>query len=67
MFNRDNYYSLTDMQKKFGISRSKLQLLLDEHKPPVIENQITYGTYYSIIAKYYLKEAINKMMNLNEN
>ncbi|WP_428329022.1 hypothetical protein [Mucilaginibacter sp.] len=61
MFERDRYYSLTEIQKKFKISRFKLSKLLDEHKPPVIENKITYGAYYSLTAKYYLIEDIDSI------
>jgi hypothetical protein len=63
MFARDKYYSLTDIQKKFKISRGMLQLLLDKHNPPVIENRIQFGNYYGLIAKYYLKEDIDKIIN----
>ena len=61
-FDRDKYYSLTEIQNQFKISRSKLQTLLDEHKPPVIENTITYGTYYSVVAKCYPKQDIETIM-----
>ena len=63
MFDRENYYSLTDIQKQFRISRSKVAKILDEHQPPVIENKITYGTYYSLTAKYYLKKDIDKIIS----
>ena len=63
MFNREAYYSLTDIQKKFKVSPSKLTKLLDEHKPPVIENKITYGTYYSLTANYYLREDVENLFN----
>ena len=62
MFDRDNYYSLAEIQKLFKISRSKIALLLAEHKLPVIENKITFGTYYSVTAKYYLKQDIDKLL-----
>lgn len=61
MFDRDKYYSLTEIQKRFKISRSKLLILLDKHNPPVVENKIVYGAYYNLIAKYYLKQYIDKI------
>ncbi|RKR82631.1 hypothetical protein BDD43_2816 [Mucilaginibacter gracilis] len=57
-FERDKYYSLTEILQVFNISRSKLQLLLNQYSPACIENRITYGSYYSITAKYYLKSDI---------
>ncbi|TSJ36620.1 hypothetical protein FO440_22600 [Mucilaginibacter corticis] len=61
-FDRDNYYSLTEIQVRFDLSPSNVGKLLDEHKPPVIENKMVYGTYYDLTAKYYLKEDIEKIL-----
>ncbi len=61
MFEREKYYSFTDIQKRYDISRLKLLLFLDDHMPQVIESKVTYGGHYSITAKYYLKEDIDAL------
>lgn len=64
MFDRSKYYSLTDIHTKYfkKISGVKLKKLLEENNIPVIENPITYGNYYSIVVKYYLKKDIDNLL-----
>lgn len=62
MFDRDSYYSQTDILKNFQISEKRLKALLLVHYVPVVSNVITYGNYYSITAKYRLKADIEALM-----
>lgn len=62
MFNRDLYYSQTEILKIFQLSDKKLKALLLVHYVPVVSNLINYGNYYSITAKYRLKADIDALM-----
>lgn len=62
MFDRDSYYSQTDVLKNFQISDKKLKALFVVHYVPVVSNLITYGNYYSITAKYRLKTDVDALM-----
>ena len=63
MFAREKYYSLTEIYVKFQkvMNREKGKAKLAASGLQCIENPIQYGNYYKIIAKYYLKEDIDKL------
>jgi len=45
MFDRDKYYSLTEVVKKFKISRVKYHQLLKDKNIPIESTLIDYGDY----------------------
>ena len=63
LFERDEYCSQTEICKLYRISSKKFKELLLVHYVPVKTNLITYGNYYSLTAKYYLKSDIDKLFN----
>jgi hypothetical protein len=63
LFDRENYYSQTEILKTFKISAKKLNELLITNYVPVKTNLITYGNYYSLTAKYYPKTDIDLLLN----
>jgi hypothetical protein len=62
MFERELYYSQTEILKNFQVSDKKLKAFFLVHYVPVVSNLITYGNYYSITAKYRLKSDIAALM-----
>ena len=64
LFDRDNYYSQTEVLKNFKITAKEFRELLLINYVPVRTNLITYGNYYSITAKYYLKSDIDLLFSV---
>lgn len=62
-FERHLYYSLTDIKQKFKLKPQQVEALINANNLPVIEQKITYGTYYSITAKYILKTDFDALVN----
>jgi len=69
VFARDKYYSLTEIYLKFQqvMSRAEVKNKLAASGLHCIENLIQYGNYYSIAAKYYLKEDIENLFAVSLN
>lgn len=59
---RDKYYSLTDVLRRFKISRFKYHQLIKEKNIEVESTQIDYGNF--IINTVYVKKEIIDALNL---
>lgn len=62
MIVRNDYYSLTEVVKKFKISRVKYHKLIQEMDLPIETVNIDYGTYQ--INTIYIKKEIIDSLNL---
>ncbi len=60
MFDRDSYYSKTDVVKKFKISSKKFDALVSEKALKEVNNDIVYFDY-TITTRYILKSDIDSL------